>query len=150
MLVCNVSLLNRRATILAGIVEATQALDAPGTGNVVFATLVDDPASVREIVDAYLGEIMKEAASATATVSAGVVYRVNIDEAATALDASRLPMIWSAAVAEAASAAASQDTGAVAVGKPTALSASRAGAGSAVVTSATGKTQIIPGIGAVN
>jgi hypothetical protein len=74
MLVCSVSQLRRRAAIAADVAESALALDSPGTGNVVFATLVDDPASVRESVDAFLGQIMVEAASAAATVSAGFAY----------------------------------------------------------------------------
>ena len=107
MLVCNVSLLRRRAAIAADVAETTTALDAPGTGNVVFATLVDDPASVREFVDAYLGQIMREAASAAATVNAGLVYAVRVDEAAFAaeLNTGAVPTAISAAVVEAATAA---------------------------------------------
>jgi hypothetical protein len=86
MLVCNVSQLQRRAGIAADLAEVAAALDAPGTGNVVFATLVDDPASVNDRVDAFLGQIMREAASATDSVSQGFVYVAAIGEAATALD----------------------------------------------------------------
>lgn len=86
MLVCNVSQLRRRAAIQAGIVETAAALDAPGTGNVIFATLVDDPASVGEHVDAFLGQIMVEAASASTVLNAGLIYKVGIVEALTAAD----------------------------------------------------------------
>lgn len=88
MLACNVSLLRRRASIAAGLAEAAAAADAPGTGNVVFATLVDDPASVGETVDAYLGEIMLEAASADAVVDAFIpaTYAAGVVETATAAD----------------------------------------------------------------
>lgn len=88
MLVCNVSQLARRAAIVAGLTEAATAADAPGTGNVVFAALVDDPASVGEIVDAYLGEIMLEAASADTILDANVpaTYAVSINEIVTAAD----------------------------------------------------------------
>jgi hypothetical protein len=72
MLVCSVSQLQRRTAVVADVAEAAAALDAPGTGNVVFATLVDDPASVGELVDAYLGVIMAEAASAGEAVDAGL------------------------------------------------------------------------------
>jgi hypothetical protein len=111
MLVCNVSLLRRRVSIAAELAEAAVALDSPGTGNVVFATLVDDPASVGDHVDAYLGEIMREAASAAATVNAGMVYAVAVVEAGTAVDlpAGSVPTIWSAAVVEAATAASTQN-----------------------------------------
>ena len=129
MLVCNVSLLARRAAIAADLAETAAAVDAPGTGNVVFATLVDDPASVGEIVDAYLGEIMLEATSAGDSVDAGMAYAAAIDEAATAV--------------------ASQDTVAISALFVRAISASRAGLGSAVV-GASGKIQIISNIGAVS
>lgn len=56
--------------VYADVVEATTATDATATGTVVFATLVDDPASVGEIVDAYLGEIMLEAANAIGILDA--------------------------------------------------------------------------------
>jgi hypothetical protein len=90
MLVCNVSLLHRRAAITAELAEAAAAVDTLGTGNIVFATLVDDPASVNETVDAFLGEIMIEAASAADTLDAGIpaVYAVDVVEAATAADVS--------------------------------------------------------------
>jgi hypothetical protein len=86
MIVCNVSLRPPRRAIAADLAEAAGALDALGTGNVVFATLVDDPASVLETVDAYLGEIMLEAASAADAVSLVSVYDVAVVEAATAAD----------------------------------------------------------------
>jgi hypothetical protein len=100
MLVCNVSQLRRRAAILADVAEAAAALDAPGTGNVVFATLVDDPASVGEHVDAFLGQIMVEAASAAATVNTGLLYAVGIVEAASAIDSALAGRQMIAAVAE--------------------------------------------------
>ena len=80
MLVCSVSQLRRRAAIAADIAETTIALDAPGTGNVVFATLVDDPASVRDRIDAFLGQIMLEAANASSTLTAGLAYVVAVTE----------------------------------------------------------------------
>ena len=88
MLVCSVSLKAPRAAIAADIAEAADALDVPGTGNVVFATLVDDPASVNENVDAYLGEIMVEAVTTTEAWDASIpqVYAADVAEAATAAD----------------------------------------------------------------
>jgi len=86
MLVCNVAIRPPRTAIAAGIAEAAAALDSPGTGNVIFATLIDDPASVGDLVDAYLGEIMLEAASADTVLDAGLAYAAAIDEAATAID----------------------------------------------------------------
>lgn len=87
MLVCNVSLRPSRTGIGAEIVEAVTATDATATGFVVFATLVDDPASVGDIVDAYLGEIMFEAASASDSISAGSIFAAAVDEAVTAAEA---------------------------------------------------------------
>ena len=106
MLVCNVSQRARRAVIVAGLAEPAAATDTLGTGNVVFATLVDDPANVRDSVDAYLGEIMLEAASAASTVNAGLVYAVAVVEAAAAADvlSAAVPAVLSATVVEAAAA----------------------------------------------
>jgi hypothetical protein len=84
MLVCNISLRPPRRLIAADLAEAAAAVDASTTGNVVFATLVDDPASVRETVDAYTGSIMLEAASAAATVSVGLVYSTVVNAVTTA------------------------------------------------------------------
>jgi hypothetical protein len=86
MLICNVSLRPLRRVVVSEIAEAATAVDALGTGNIVFATLVDDPASVQETVDAYLGEIMLEAASASDTLTAGSAFIAAIDEAVTAVD----------------------------------------------------------------
>lgn len=87
MLVCNVSLRANRI-IAASLAENAAAVDAPGTGNIVFATLVDDPASVGEIVDAYLGEIMLEAASAAVVLDASIpaVFAADLAETASAAD----------------------------------------------------------------
>jgi hypothetical protein len=111
MLVCNVSLRPPRVGIAADVVEAGEAIDATTTGNVVFATLVDDPAAVRDLVDAYLGEIMLEAASAAAVVNAGLTYAAAIVEAAVAADtsSSSVPGVFAAAVVETATAASAQD-----------------------------------------
>jgi hypothetical protein len=86
MLVCNVSLRPARSAITADIAEITAAVDATATGQVVFATLVDDPANVGEIVDAYLGEIMLEAASAADSFDSGLGYAAAIVETTTAGD----------------------------------------------------------------
>jgi len=84
MLVNLVSHRPPRLAIAADVAEVLAALDSPGTGNVVFATLVDDPASVGDTVDAYLGEIMVEAASATDSLSASVPAVLSADVAETA------------------------------------------------------------------
>jgi len=87
MLVCNVAIRPPRTAIAAEVAEAALAVDATATGNVVFATLVDDPASVGDLVDAYLGEIMLEAASASDSIDAGLAYIAAVDEATSAADA---------------------------------------------------------------
>ena len=86
MLVCNVAIRPPRTAIAVEIAELAEAVDATATGLVVFATLVDDPASVLDHVDAYLGEIMLEAASAGETIDAGLVYAAAVDEATSAAD----------------------------------------------------------------
>jgi hypothetical protein len=88
MLVCNVSMRPARHDIAADLAEVAAAVDGTTTGQVVFATLVDDPASVNEIVDAYLGVIMLEATSAGDVVDGDFVgaYTGNIAEVATATD----------------------------------------------------------------
>jgi hypothetical protein len=88
MLICNVSMHRTRARISADLVEVVAATDETATGNVVFATLVDDPASVLDHVDAYSGEIMFEAATAADGVDAGLKFDTAIDEGITAADAS--------------------------------------------------------------
>jgi hypothetical protein len=109
MLVCNVSQSRRRAAIAADIMEAVLAADSPGTGNVVFATLVDDPASVGDHVDAFLGQIMREAASAAATVNAGLAYGVTIAESVSASTAVGATLTYAATIAEAATGADAPD-----------------------------------------
>lgn len=96
MLACNVSLLQRRAMVVAELAEAAAAVDTLGTGNIVFATLVDDPAAVMESVDAFLGEIMLEAASASDAIDAGLAYTAAIAEPATAADAGNATVVTSA------------------------------------------------------
>lgn len=88
MLVCNVSMRPPRRAIAAELAEAGTAADALGTGNVVFATLVDDPASVADVVDAYLGEIMLEAASASDSPDAGLAFGAAIVETVAAAETS--------------------------------------------------------------
>jgi hypothetical protein len=87
MLVCNVSLRPPRRTISVDLAEVVSATDATATGNVIFATLVDDPASVLDHVDAYSGEIMLEAATAADGIDAGLAYAAAMAEDTTAVDA---------------------------------------------------------------
>lgn len=86
MLGCYVVQGARHATITADIAEAAAALDAAGAG-ALFDTLVDDPASADEIVDAYFGSIMVEAANADDSWTIPQIYAADIVEAATAADA---------------------------------------------------------------
>lgn len=121
MLVCNVSLRPPRMAIAAAIVEAATATDATATGNIVFATLVDDPASVIDYVDAYSGEIMIEAALAVDAADAGLIYIVALDEAVTAADLSSSPRSVPADVLESATASSVQDVSVTAAVAGTAL-----------------------------
>jgi len=73
MLVCNISQRPKAHAVAADLAEAAAADDTSTSGNVVFATLVDDPAATTETLDAYLGTIMLEAASAADTIDAGLV-----------------------------------------------------------------------------
>lgn len=125
MLVCNVSLRPPRSAIAADLAEVATAVDAIATGNVVFATLVDAPASVRDIVDAYLGEIMLEAASAAADADAGLIYIAGIDEEVTAVAAQdgTVPTIYTVAIAETVSAS---DAPSATIGAGTAVTTTNA------------------------
>lgn len=98
MLVCNVSLRPPRAGIAADLAEITAAVDTLLDGIVGFATQINDPASASETVDAYLGVIMLEAASASDTVSTSSVYDTAINEAVTANDAASIVVGFTPAV----------------------------------------------------
>lgn len=149
MLVCNVALRARR-TIAVEILEvAGAAEDIPGVAG--FALLIDEPASARDALSAFTGEVLREAANATDSYAAGRVYAARLDEPAAALDvtSAHAPTAYSATITEAAVAtdapsAIAADTSA------RALSASRAGLGSMVAGSTGGKTQMISDIGAVS
>lgn len=111
MLVCSISQRPRRTAIAADVVEIIIATDATATGNIVFATLVDDPANVRDVVDAYSGEIMREVATATATVNAGLAYATAMVEAASAAELylASMPGVFSAVITESGTANSVQD-----------------------------------------
>lgn len=93
MLVCSVSA-RARQTVSVAIAEAVTATSTTAPESSVFPSLVDDPSSAVDIVDAYLGEIMIEAASAGDTLNAGLEFAAGIAEAVTALDF----IDWSTAV----------------------------------------------------
>lgn len=112
--------------ISVDIVEAATAVDATATGNVFFATLVDDPANALDNFYAYVGappppeEVMLEAASAADTVTAALTYTAAIVEEAVATEVTvgaMAPPAITAAVDEAATASSTQD--ATAVSAPT-------------------------------
>ena len=86
MLVCNVSMGPRGRAIAAELEEIALADDTNTSGQVFFATLVDDPASVNATVDAFVGEIMLEAANAGDAVSVGIIYDADIIAAVTSTD----------------------------------------------------------------
>jgi hypothetical protein len=88
MLVCNVSLRAPRRTIAAALAETATADDASTTGQLVLATLVDDPGNALDTVDSYSGEIMLEAATAADTVVGAIPYTANVAETTTATDTS--------------------------------------------------------------
>lgn len=111
MLVCNVSLRPSRAAITAAIAEMASA-DATTSGLVNFDAIVDDPAAAFETVDAIVGQILIEAASATDTVDVGgSTFAVAVDEVVSAGDAVDVggASIYGAAIDEAATAADAPD-----------------------------------------
>lgn len=102
---------SRRGAFAGAIAETTIAFDTLDTGSVIFATLVDDPASVSDHVDAFNGQLMVEAVSATATVTVGTVLNAAIVEEATATATYViiLPATYSGTVAETVTATATPD-----------------------------------------
>lgn len=170
MLVCHIGLRGTRRTITSDIAESGHALDALTTSNIVFATIVDDPANVNAICDAYYGTPIIETASASATFTAGLAYAVAIVEAAHAAETVNATRAFAAAITEAASAAVTldgilaaassrsivetmtatdaPDATLISVARDRLISAARFG-GSAVVRDS-GMTQIISNIGVVS
>jgi hypothetical protein len=92
MLVCSVVLRPQRHTVAADVVEVAEALDNPGLGT-IFVTLSDAPGNARDLLDAFLGQRMVEAANATAVVDALSAHPAllleEISAAVAAQDASR-------------------------------------------------------------
>lgn len=86
MLACFVCVLPQRAALAVTIDEVTVATDEILAGNAL-NNLADEPAAANAVADAFLGELMVEAATATATADAGLFYAVLLDEPAHALDA---------------------------------------------------------------
>ena len=85
MLVCSVVQRPPRHVLAASIIEVAAAIDAPAL-RTIFATLTDDPGDARDLLDAFNGQRMVEAANATATFNASIpaVYPVSLIEAASA------------------------------------------------------------------
>ena len=69
MLICSVSLRPQRHTVVADIIEVANALDAPTIG-IIFATLTDAPGNARDLLDAFTGQQLVEAANATDVLDA--------------------------------------------------------------------------------
>jgi hypothetical protein len=85
MLVCFTSAAPQRRQISVEIVEAAgAAVDIVSDAG--FLLLVDAPAAANAIVDALLGEILHEAASASGIFDGGIAYMVSVDEPASATD----------------------------------------------------------------
>jgi hypothetical protein len=75
---------SRRGAFSASLTEAAAAVDLVSTG-LVFAVLVDDPASASDHVDALAGQLMVEVASASDTVTVSLVrFAAVVEEAAAA------------------------------------------------------------------
>src|SRR5262245_26438692 len=109
MLICNTSWHPQRAAILADIAEGAFAADVPTSGTALDG-FIDDPASIIDSVDAFIGEIMSEGANADDIISIGAIYNADILEDLTALDIMRDPGTIIDSVIEVASAQSSQDT----------------------------------------
>ena len=88
----NATAIGHIAGIAVAMAEEAEAVDAASTG-LILATLVDDPASASAIVDAFRGQIMGEAASATDVLTPSSSFTSDINEvltAASAQDATKL------------------------------------------------------------
>jgi hypothetical protein len=73
-----------RRAFAASVVEATTALaDASAAGYVAYDMLVDDPASAVDHLDALVGELMVEAATASDAFTASSVHNAAVIEEAT-------------------------------------------------------------------
>jgi CTP:molybdopterin cytidylyltransferase MocA len=108
MLVCSVVLRPKRTALAASITEATSAFDAPSLG-VIFATLTDNPGTASDTVNAFVGQMMVEAASAADVVSTGSIQNAAIVEETIANAVAQFPFTYASMAAETATAASSQD-----------------------------------------
>lgn len=105
MLICNVSLRPPARVLAVTLAEAAAAAD---TASMLVGLLapIDEPVTALETLDAFVGQIMLEAASASDSVQSGLIYAVLLDEPASAADAAGVLTAGgiSAEVAEAATA----------------------------------------------
>jgi len=112
MLVCSVSIRQRDVTIAADLVEVATALDDPHTV-MLFGTLLDSPGDAKDVLDAFVGQQIKETATATDSVSVAMAYKIAVLEDTTAVSAVGgliVPKhVVTATMLEAATAAATQD-----------------------------------------
>ena len=86
MLVCSVSIRQRDVTIAADLVEVATALDDPHTV-MLFGTLLDSPGDAKDVLDAFVGQQIKETATATDSVSVAMAYKIAVLEDTTAVAA---------------------------------------------------------------
>jgi hypothetical protein len=80
------SLLASSFVFSVGVAEVIVAMDTTDIGNIIFATLIDDPASINDTSDAFIGEIMIEAASADTILTVGIDYVAAIDDSTSVAD----------------------------------------------------------------
>lgn len=132
--------------------ETANAGDAI-SGSMLFSVLLDEPAAVTEIIAAFSGLVLSEAASGADVIAIHSTTDVAIDDPAHADSVQDTTANYTGiAVAEAAAADSSQDATAVPLVAPVRMiSASRAGLGSVVVRDdSSGKTRILTQIGTVS
>jgi len=86
MLVCSVSLRLRNVTLAADLIETAAALDDPHTV-MLFGTLLDSPGDAKDILDGFVGQQIKETATATDSVSVAMAYKIALLEDTTAVSA---------------------------------------------------------------
>lgn len=108
MLICNISA-RARQTLATEIAEIATAHDALATVTNVLKVLLDDPTAASDAVDAFLGEIIVEAASASDAFSAAQGLHVLFDAPAHAADSVDALFATVVSIAEAATASTTQD-----------------------------------------
>jgi hypothetical protein len=112
MLVCNISQSPPRRLVSAELAEINIAIDETDS-QTLFATIIDEPASADEIIDAFVGVIILEETSASDDIDA-IVSNIQIAESATANDTQDSTVVPPATIAESATASDTQDASVVA------------------------------------